>query len=222
MNIKTLFAGVSAVALVAACSGQDADTTVADVDRDADAYVTTTPNDAVSPTDPVIETELSQTAEEVFEDAASDAEYASIVSIASNSEDFETLTDLVVEAELVDTLSEGGPFTVFAPNDEAFAAVDAETVAELKQPENQYKLQTVLTYHVVPGTVIAADLISAIDENEGRYEIETVQGDTLVASRQDGGVVLTDTAGSTFNVVTTDIEAENGVIHVIDGVMMPS
>lgn len=222
MNIKTLFAGASAAALVAACSGQDAEYTSTDVDRDADAYVTTANVDTEYPADPVTETELSETADEVFEETTEDTEYTSIVAIASDSEDFDSLTDLVVEAELVDTLNGVGPFTVFAPTDDAFAKLDADTVADLKKPENQYQLQTVLTYHVVPGTIVAADLITAINDNDGRYEIETVQGGKLIATLEDDGVKLTDAKGSAFTVVTTDIAADNGVIHVIDGVMMPS
>ncbi len=221
-HIKTLFLGASAAALLAACSGADAEYEAATVERDATAYVSTSTANGEQPTEPVADTQLSDVSEEMVKEEVADIEYSSILTIAAGSEDFETLTDLVVEAELVDTLNEGGPFTVFAPNDDAFAKVDESTVADLKTPENQYQLQSILTYHVVPGTVIAADLVTAIGDNDGRFEIETVQGSPLYASLEDGAVTLTDESGSSFKVITSDITADNGVIHVIDGVMMPS
>ena len=220
-NFKTLLAGVCGAALLTACSGEDAEYTSASVDRDADTVVTIDPVAEEYPTDPVTSTELSETADDVFETTDETESYGTIASIAGSSTEFETLTELIVAADLLETLEGEGPFTVFAPNDAAFAKVDENIITELKVADNLDQLSGVLTYHVVSGDVIAADLITAIDENDGRYEIETVQGTSLFASRDNGAVYITDATGTQFEVILTDIEADNGVIHVIDGVMMP-
>ena len=132
-----------------------------------------------------------------------------IVENAANSADHETLVAAVQAADLVDTLSGEGPFTVFAPTDAAFAALPEGTVEDLLKPENKDQLVAVLTYHVVPGKVMSADLAGK------ELEAETVQGSTVAIDATDG--VTVDGA----NVVTADIEASNGVIHVIDAVILP-
>ena len=137
-----------------------------------------------------------------------------IVSVASDNKDFSTLVAAVKAAALVDTLSAEGPYTVFAPTNEAFEALPAGTVDELLKPENKDQLAAILTYHVVEGEVMAADL------SDGQ-EITTVQGGTLTVGIDGDAVTLTDENDATVNVVDTDIDAGNGVIHVIDGVVTP-
>ncbi len=131
-----------------------------------------------------------------------------IVEIASGNEDFSTLVAAVVAAGLAETLSSKGPFTVFAPTNEAFAKLPAGTVEELVKPENKEKLAAILTYHVVSGKVMSTDLSNG-------QQAATVNGQEITISI-DGGVKV-DGA----NVVTADLEASNGVIHVIDSVIMP-
>ena len=130
-----------------------------------------------------------------------------IVQTAAANPDFETLVAAVKAADLVDTLSGKGPFTVFAPTDAAFAALPAGTVADLLKPENKATLAKVLTYHVVAGKVMAADVKAGM--------VKTVQGSSITVATMGG--VKVDAA----NVVKTDIAADNGVIHVIDTVIMP-
>nr|WP_260680633.1 fasciclin domain-containing protein [Thalassotalea sp. PS06] len=132
-----------------------------------------------------------------------------IVDVAASNDDFSTLVAAVQAAGLVDTLKGDGPFTVFAPTNEAFAKLPEGTVDSLLLPENKDKLVAILTYHVVPGKVLAADVV---DLNSAT----TVQGGDI-AIKADSGGVMVDGA----NVVATDIEASNGVIHVIDTVIMP-
>lgn len=133
-----------------------------------------------------------------------------IVDTAIAADGFETLVAAVQAAELVDTLKGEGPFTVFAPTDEAFAALPEGTVENLLLPENRDQLVAVLTYHVVPGKVMSADLAGQ------QVSPETVQGQTL-AIDATGSAVMVNTA----TVVQADIEASNGVIHVIDTVLIP-
>ncbi len=131
-----------------------------------------------------------------------------IVETATEAGDFSTLLAAAEAAGLVETLKGDGPFTVFAPTDEAFAALPEGTVDTLLLPENKDQLTSILTYHVVPGKVMSGDLSDGMTA-------ETVQG-TEVTIGTEGGVTVNDA-----NVVTADIEASNGVIHVIDGVIMP-
>lgn len=145
-----------------------------------------------------------------------------IVDVASGNDDFSTLVTAVTAAGLGETLSGTGPFTVFAPNNAAFAKLPEGTLDTLTQPENKDQLTGILTYHVVPGKTDAATLIEAINANDGAYEITTVNGASLTASLDGESVVLTDAAGGKSTVTATDVEASNGVIHVIDTVVMPS
>lgn len=145
-----------------------------------------------------------------------------IVDVASGNDDFSTLVTAVTAAGLGETLSGTGPFTVFAPNNAAFAKLPEGTLDTLTQPENKDQLTGILTYHVVPGKTDAATLIEAINANNGAYEITTVNGASLTASLDGESVVLTDAAGGKSTVTATDVEASNGVIHVIDTVVMPS
>lgn len=137
------------------------------------------------------------------------AQQKDIVETAVAAGSFKTLAAALKAADLVDTLKGTGPFTVFAPTDEAFAKLPAGTVENLLKPENKEKLKAILTYHVVAGKVLAADVVKL-------KTAKTVQGSTVEISAM-GGKVKVDNA----NVVKTDIAASNGVIHVIDTVIMP-
>ena len=144
-----------------------------------------------------------------------------IVGVAVANENFTTLVAAVKAAGLVETLNGKGPFTVFAPLNSAFEKLPEGTVAGLLKPENKKALADLLTYHVVAGEFKAADVLKAIKDNKGSFKITTVQGGTLTATLNDGGVVLTDQKGNTSKVVLTDVAASNGVIHAIDSVVMP-
>ncbi len=134
---------------------------------------------------------------------------ADIVDTAVAAGSFNTLAAALTAAGLVDTLKGEGPFTVFAPTDDAFAALPAGTVEDLLKPENIDKLTAILTYHVVPGAVMASDVV-------GLTEAPTVNGAMIPIAVMDGKVMLGD-----VQVTATDIAASNGVIHVIDGVLLP-
>lgn len=144
-----------------------------------------------------------------------------VVEVAQGDESFSTLVSAVTAAGLGETLSGEGPFTVFAPTNDAFAKIDAATLTELTTNDTE-TLGSILTYHVVPGSVNAATLTAAIEEaGDAGYTITTVNGATLTAAIVDGAVVLTDAAGGTATVTATDVAASNGLIHVIDTVLMP-
>ncbi|WP_417320872.1 fasciclin domain-containing protein [Erythrobacter aureus] len=144
-----------------------------------------------------------------------------VVEVAQGDETFSTLVSAVTAAGLGETLSGEGPYTVFAPTNDAFAKIPDATLTELTTNDTE-TLGTILTYHVVEGNVDAATLTQAIaDAGEGGYTITTVNGGTLTATVVDGDVVLTDAAGGTSTVTATDVAASNGVIHVIDTVLMP-
>lgn len=144
-----------------------------------------------------------------------------LVEVAQGDETFSTLVAAVTAADLGETLSGEGPFTVFAPTNDAFAKIDEATLTELTTNDTE-TLGAILKYHVVPGKVDAATLTTAIEgADEGGYEIVTANGASLTANVVDGAVVLTDAAGNTSTVTATDVEASNGLIHVIDTVVMP-
>ncbi|WP_339889067.1 fasciclin domain-containing protein [uncultured Flavobacterium sp.] len=144
-----------------------------------------------------------------------------IVDVAVGNENFTTLVAAVKAAGLVETLSSEGPFTVFAPMNDAFAKLPAGTVDNLLKPENVEKLKSVLTYHVVAGKFEAAAVIDAINKNNGKFTVITVQGGKIDLSLKDGKVVLTDANGNSSTVAMADVAASNGVIHAIDTVVMP-
>ena len=136
-----------------------------------------------------------------------------ITDVVAGNEDFSTLLAAVEAAGLGETLAGEGPFTVFAPTDEAFAALPEGTLETLLKPKNEELLSSILTYHVVPAEVMAADVASG--------EVTTVNGATFTVDASDMGVSITDGQGNEVDVVTTDIVTSNGVIHVIDGVVLP-
>ncbi len=144
-----------------------------------------------------------------------------IVSNAVNSMDHTTLVAAVKAAGLVETLQGEGPFTVFAPTNAAFDKLPDGTVASLLQPGNQQQLQSVLTYHVVAGRYSAADLVSAIEKGMGVAKLTTVNGATLEAMKDGDKVVIKDTAGNRSTVTIADVNQSNGVIHVVDAVVLP-
>ncbi|RZV30625.1 MAG: fasciclin domain-containing protein [Sphingomonadaceae bacterium] len=144
-----------------------------------------------------------------------------IVAIAASNDNFSTLVAAVKAAKLVDTLASPGPFTVFAPTNAAFDALPAGTVDQLVTQDTD-TLGSILTYHVVAGEVMSGALIEAIQgAGYGGSAIETVKGATLTATLEGGNVVLTDATGAKSTVVATDVDASNGVVHVIDTVLMP-
>ncbi len=160
----------------------------------------------------------------VEDDMAMDAapmEPGTVVDVAIGNPDFSTLVAAVQAAGLVDTLNGDGPFTVFAPTNAAFDALPDGTVEQLTTEDTE-TLGGILTYHVVAGDMMAADVIAAIEgAGEGGLEVETVNGGTLTATLVDGNVMLTDALGNSATVTATDVDASNGVIHVIDTVLMP-
>nr|WP_321415305.1 fasciclin domain-containing protein [uncultured Allomuricauda sp.] len=145
-----------------------------------------------------------------------------IVSNAVNSKDHTTLVAAVKAAGLVETLQGDGPFTVFAPTNSAFGKLPDGTVATLLKPENKAKLQGVLTYHVVAGKYSAKDLKKWIKKGNGMAELTTVNGDTLTAMMDKGMIMIKDGAGNVSNVTIADVNQSNGVIHVVDTVVLPS
>ena len=145
-----------------------------------------------------------------------------IVDVAAGSAAHTTLVAAVKAADLVTTLKGAGPFTVFAPVNDAFAKLPAGTVDNLIKPENKAALAGVLTCHVVAGNLDAASVLAAIKSGNGKAELTTVAGGKLTASLVSGKVILTDEKGGKATVTATDLKASNGVIHVIDTVLMPA
>ncbi len=144
-----------------------------------------------------------------------------IIQNAVNSKDHTTLVAAVKAAGLVDTLSGPGPFTVFAPTNEAFAKLPAGTVDTLLKPENKGKLTAVLTYHVVPGRITAADIAAKAKAHMGKATYKTVQGETLSFMKSGNGWWIMDGKGDKGRITIANVMQSNGVIHVIDTVMMP-
>lgn len=144
-----------------------------------------------------------------------------IIDNAVNSRDHTTLVAAVKAAGLVDTLKSAGPFTVFAPTNAAFAALPAGTVDTLLKPENKAMLSGILTYHVVAGKMDAAALTKAIAAGNGKATLKTVAGGNLTATSAMGGVTITDEKGGAAKVTIADVYQSNGVIHVVDKVMLP-
>ncbi|MBL7870183.1 MAG: fasciclin domain-containing protein [Cyclobacteriaceae bacterium] len=145
-----------------------------------------------------------------------------IIENAVNSKDHTTLVAAVKAADLVNVLQGAGPFTVFAPTNDAFAKLAAGTVETLLKPENKATLTAVLTYHVVPGRMSSSDISKAIKTGKGKAEFKTVQGETLTAMMSGKEVVLKDSKGNTSKITIMDVNQSNGVIHVIDSVVLPN
>jgi uncharacterized surface protein with fasciclin (FAS1) repeats len=145
-----------------------------------------------------------------------------IVDFAADTPDLSTLVTAVKAAKLVDTLKGIGPFTVFAPTNDAFGKLPAGTVGTLLKPENQDTLSKILTYHLVAGAITSKQLIGLIKKGHGKASLKTVEGAMLTASLRQKKVILTDEKGGTATVTKADLIVKNGVIHVIDTVLMPN
>lgn len=154
--------------------------------------------------------------------SAAGSPQGNIIAAASASPDFKTLTTAIKAAKLTDTLASKGPFTVFAPTNDAFGKLPSGTVETLLKPENRDQLTKVLTYHVVAGRYTAAAILQAINAGGGQTTLTTVEGSVLTAKLQEGKVVLVDEGGRTAVVTQTDLKQSNGVIHVIDTVVLPA
>ncbi|EGV44799.1 fasciclin domain-containing protein [Bizionia argentinensis JUB59] len=149
------------------------------------------------------------------------AQDKNIVEAAMAPDDFTTLVAAVKAADLVDVLSSEGPFTVFAPTNAAFSKLPEGTVEGLLKPESKDMLQTVLKYHVVSGSVMASDVVAMIKKGNGKATIETIIGNKLMAQMKDGAVYLVDENNNWSKIEATDMKTSNGVIHVIDTVLLP-
>ena len=144
-----------------------------------------------------------------------------IVDAAASNKDFSTLVTALKAADLVDALSGEGPFTVFAPNNDAFAKIDSETLANLLKPENVKALTNILTYHVVSGKLMASDVANALKSGNGKVELTALNGQTVTAVSKDEKIFLEDSQGNMSEIIATDVAGSNGVIHVISSVVMP-
>ncbi len=144
-----------------------------------------------------------------------------VVDIAIGSTDHTTLVAAIKAADLVSTLKGKGPFTVFAPTNAAFNKLPSGTLENLLKPENKAQLAKILTYHVVSGNLDAAAVMAAIKSGKGKAVLTTVSGGKLTASLDMGKVKLTDESGKSAYVTATDLKGTNGVVHVIDGVVLP-
>ncbi|NCT19183.1 MAG: fasciclin [Flavobacteriaceae bacterium CG2_30_34_30] len=148
-------------------------------------------------------------------------EATTIAAIAMSNENFSTLVSALVAADLATTMKSEGPYTVFAPTNEAFSKLPKGALDNLLKPENKEKLAALLTYHVVSGEFKAADVMKAIQDNKNSYEVVTLQGEKLTLSLKDDKVMIKDAKGGVATVVMADVDASNGVIHAIDKVVMP-
>tara|TARA_B100001093_G_C26667851_1_gene944835 strand:- start:7 stop:507 length:501 start_codon:yes stop_codon:yes gene_type:complete len=144
-----------------------------------------------------------------------------IVDTAVSNKDFSTLVTALKAADLVGALSSEGPFTVFAPNNAAFAKIDGEVLGSLLKPENVKALSNILTYHVVSGKLLAGDVAKALKSGYGKAELTALNGQKFTATSKDGKIYLKDSNGTMSQIIATDVVGTNGVIHVIDTVIMP-
>ena len=219
--MKTSLLAVALVAAIAmtACSKKDdeAAPAAADTTAAAPAVASATPDAAPPAAMPDAST---MPANPMVGGAAMMAD-KDIIDNAVNSKDHTTLVAAVKAAGLVDTLKGPGPFTVFAPTNAAFDALPKGTVDKLMKPASKADLTKVLTYHVVSGKLDAAALKAQIAAGGGKAKLKTVQGEELTASEMNGGIALTDSKGNMAMVTTADVMQSNGVIHVIDKVLMP-
>jgi uncharacterized surface protein with fasciclin (FAS1) repeats len=145
----------------------------------------------------------------------------SIVDIAVSNDDFSTLVTALKAADLVGALQGDGPFTVFAPTNSSFAKIESKTLNSLLEPKNKSTLAGILTYHVVSGKLAAGDVVNALKKGKGKTEVTTLNGQKLKVVQKDGKIWLKDANGNYSQIVKTDIMANNGVIHIIEDVVMP-
>ena len=149
------------------------------------------------------------------------AQKKDIVDIAVSVDEFSTLVSALKAADLVAALKGNGPFTVFAPTNSAFAKIDANTLSALLKPENKDKLSSILTYHVVSGKLAATDVVAALKKGKGKVDLTTLNGSKLKVVQNDKGIWLQDANGTYSKITKTDVMGTNGVIHIIDSVVMP-
>ncbi len=200
MRIKTIaVSSIAALVVLSGCASNDADDTATDTATETIGAVT--PSEMMSEEPMESETPMESMSESPMDDSGT------VVDVAAGNPDFETLASAITAADLTETLSGEGPFTVFAPTNEAFEALPDGVLDALLMPENKDALTSVLTYHVLPDEVMAADVTAG--------EVATVEGSTLEITTDDG-VMVNDAT-----VVTPDVDASNGVIHAIDKVMVP-
>jgi len=221
---RTLLATMllASIAALTACQKDAAtDSTAATTPPPAEAPVTAPP--VATATDPAMSAEADATAQTDNPMVGGAPMFADrdIVTNAATSKDHTTLVAAVQAAGLVDTLKGPGPFTVFAPTNAAFEKLPAGAVDGLLKPEMKSDLTKVLTYHVVPGNVDAAALVQQIQAGGGSAKLKTVEGAELTAKLDGDTVTLTDAKGDVARVTTADVRQSNGVIHVIDTVLMP-
>ena len=145
----------------------------------------------------------------------------SIVEVAIGNEDFTTLVTALKAADLVSALQGDGPFTVFAPTNDAFAKIDSETLNSLLEQKNQKALTNILTYHVISGKITATDVVAALKKGNGMVELKALNGQVLSVMEKNGKIWLKDSNGNLSEISATDVMGSNGVIHVIDTVVMP-
>ena len=145
-----------------------------------------------------------------------------IVDVAVGNEDFSTLVTALKAADLVGALQGDGPFTVFAPTNDAFAKLDSNTLSSLLEAKNQKALANILTYHVISGKLTATDVVSALESGNGSVDLTALNGQVINVMQKDGKIWLKDLNGNYSEIVATDVMGSNGVIHVINSVVMPN
>ena len=144
-----------------------------------------------------------------------------IVDVAIGNKNFSTLVTALKSADLVGALQGNGPFTVFAPTNDAFAKIDSETLNSLLEEKNQKILSNILTYHVISGKLAASDVVAALKKGNGSVELTALNGQIITITQKEGKIWLIDSKGNYSEISATDVMGSNGVIHVIDTVVMP-
>ena len=144
-----------------------------------------------------------------------------IVDVAAGNKDFTTLVTALKAADLVSALQGEGPFTVFAPTNDAFAKIDAKTLSSLLEAGNKEALANILTYHVVSGKLAASDVVAALKKGDGMVELKALNGQVITVTQKDDKIWLKDSNGDVSEIIATDVMGSNGVIHVIGTVVMP-
>lgn len=210
MKFLLTFAIAAMTAVMSACGGMTANNAATNTARMAPANTVVNANTAPAPADnnPVVGGAPMMKSKDIIDNAV-------------NSKDHTTLVAAVKAAGLVDTLKGAGPFTVFAPTNAAFDKLPKGTVDTLLKPESKKALTGVLTYHVVSGKMDAAAIAKGIEEGKGKFAMKTVAGGTLTATMEGKDVIITDEKGGKSKVTIADVMQSNGVIHVVDAVLMP-
>ncbi len=144
-----------------------------------------------------------------------------IVDVAVGNDDFSTLVTALKAADLVGALQGDGPFTVFAPTNDAFAKIDSKTLNSLLEEKNKKALANILTYHVISGKITATDVVAALKKGNGMVELKALNGQVLTVMQKDDKIWLKDVNGNYSEIIATDVMGSNGVIHVINSVVMP-